>query len=193
MNGGEILAWTAAALDAAAIPYMIVGSFASSAFGQPRTTMDLDVVIEPTNETLARFLDGLDPDRFYVDREVAIDALRRRGMFNVIDSATGWKVDFVIRKATAHAVEELGRRIQGVLLGVQVMVATPEDVILAKLGWAKDGGSQRQLEDVANILAARRDQLDRAYLERWIERAGADRCVGPGAARGVGPRNRGRR
>lgn len=151
---------------------MIVGSFASSAFGQPRTTMDLDVVIEPTNETLRRFLDGLDEDRFYVDREVALDALRRRGMFNVIDSTTGWKIDFVIRKATAHAVEELRRRIHGVLLGVPVMVATPEDIILAKLGWAKDGGSQRQLEDVAGILAARRDQLDRAYLDRWIGELG---------------------
>jgi hypothetical protein len=134
--------------------------------------MDLDVVIDPTRDGLRGFLDALDPERFYVDRDVALDALRTRGMFNVIEAATGWKVDFVIRKATAHAAEELRRRMPGVLLGVSVMVATAEDVILAKLAWAKASASTRQLDDVAGILTARGGTLDRAYLDRWIEALG---------------------
>ena len=87
---------------------------------------------------------------------------------NVIDMATGWKLDLVIRKATAHAVEELTRRVVGTVAGVRAPLATAEDVIIGKLAWAREGTSDRQLADVAGILAARGSELDRGYLERWI-------------------------
>ncbi|KAB2900027.1 MAG: nucleotidyltransferase family protein [Kofleriaceae bacterium] len=172
MTGSETLRWLVAALEQAAVPYMVVGSFASSVYGRPRTTHDLDVVIDPTAASLDAFLGALDMDRFYVDADVARDALRRRTMFNVIDSTTGWKVDLVIRKQRPFSVEEFRRKQSGTILGVPVQLATAEDVVIAKLEWALAGGSARQLDDVRGILAAHGDRLDLAYVTAWAETLG---------------------
>lgn len=155
-------------LDSIGIPYMVVGSFASTAHGEPRSTQDLDLVIDPTPEQLERLIAGFDSERFYLDRDVARDALRRRGMFNVIEMSTAWKLDLVIRKARAFSLEEMQRRQVMPMLGLDVATATPEDTIIAKLEWAKQGASDRQLDDVAGILRVRGPELDIAYVERWI-------------------------
>lgn len=156
-------------LERLGIPYMVVGSFASTFHGEPRSTRDLDIVIDPTPAKLEAFLQTLSPDRVYVDPDVARDALRRRSMFNVIDMASGWKLDVIIRKARAFSVEELARRQKGDIVGVAADTATAEDTIIAKLEWAKAGSSDRQLEDVAGILRVRGDALDLDYIERWVE------------------------
>lgn len=157
-----------ALLEAAGIPYMVVGSFASMVHGEPRTTHDLDLVIDPTADTLDQLLATLDPDLFYVDADTARDALHRRAMFNIIDMRTAWKVDLVVRKDRPFSCEELARRTEQDLLGVAVPTATAEDTIIAKLEWARQGASERQLRDVAGILRVRGESLDRAYLEHWI-------------------------
>lgn len=106
---GGLLRTIITALDAAVIPHMVVGSFASTAHGEPRTTRDLDLVIDPRPDQLDNLLGALDAERFYVDPDVARDALRRRSMFNVIEIATGWRLDLVIRKARPFSVEEMRR------------------------------------------------------------------------------------
>jgi hypothetical protein len=164
----ELLRVVTTSLDGLAIPHMVVGSFASTFLGEPRTTRDLDLVIDPTPAQLEHWVESLDPDRFYVDADVARDALRRRSMFNVIEMATGWKLDLVIRKARAFSQEELQRRQKVEMLGVKVDAATAEDTIIAKLEWAKQGGSERQLEDAAGILRVRAGSLDLGYIERWV-------------------------
>ena len=77
---------------------MVVGSFASMVHGEPRTTHDLDLVIDPSHYELERFLAAIDMNAFYVDPDVARDARRRRSMFNIIDMNSAWKVALVIRK-----------------------------------------------------------------------------------------------
>ncbi len=90
-------------------------------------------------------------------------------MFNVIDHASGWKVDFIIRKNRAFSREELDRRVAIAILGVPVFVASPEDTIIAKLEWSKaSAGSERQRRDVAGILAVSGSTLDFAHIERWV-------------------------
>jgi len=157
-------------LDVADVPFMIAGSFASAAHGMPRTTQDLDVVIDPASpEALETLVGSMSPDEYYVDADAAHDALRRRSMFNVVDHASGWKIDFIIRKNRAFSREEFARRLKVTLLDVAVYVASPEDTIVAKLEWSKQcGGSERQRRDVAGILATVGPQIDRAYVERWI-------------------------
>jgi hypothetical protein len=148
---------------------MIVGSFASTLHGEPRTTRDLDVVIDPSAEQLDELLAALPADRYYVDPDVARDALAQRSMFNVIDSASAWKIDLMIRKPRAFSIEELGRRVAVEMLGVMVPAATAEDTILAKLEWSHQSGSDRQLEDVRGILRVRGHSLDHSYIERWVD------------------------
>lgn len=93
-------------------------------------------------------------------------------MFNIIDMRTAWKVDLVIRKNRPFSREELARRSELDILGVVVPTASAEDTIIAKLEWAKQGESERQLRDVVGILRVRGENLDRAYIERWVEDLG---------------------
>lgn len=74
-------------LDAAGIPYMLTGSFASGIHGQPRASHDIDFVIAPTLGSLNKLLEGLPPDDYYVSREAALDAYGRESLFNVVDMA----------------------------------------------------------------------------------------------------------
>lgn len=168
MSATRLLTAIVPALESLGIPHMVVGSFASSAHGVPRTTQDLDVVIDPSAAQLEGLLATIDHDLFYVDDDVARDALRRRSMFNVIDMTSAWKLDFVIRKARPFSIEELRRRARAPILGIEVDTATAEDTIIAKLEWSKDGGSERQLDDVAGIVRQRGGELDHAYIERWV-------------------------
>ena len=156
--------------DEAGVPFMVAGSFASTAHGMPRTTQDVDVVIDPPSlaaiEALVR---SMPPDDYYVDADAARDAFRRRTMFNVIDLASGWKVDLIVRKNRPFSRAEFERRRPFALLGVAVFVASAEDTIVAKLEWSKQGGgSERQRRDVAGILATVGTSLDRAYVDRWV-------------------------
>jgi len=147
---------------------MVAGSFASTFHGVARATQDLDLVIDPTTAALDTLLASLDPDAYYVDLDTARDALRRRSQFNVIDMATGWKAALIIRKARPFSVEEFACRQPAELLGTHTYVATAEDSIVAKLEWAKQSDSTRQLRDVAGIVAIRGDSLDLAYIEGWV-------------------------
>lgn len=157
-------------LDGAGVPFMIAGSFASAAHGLPRTTQDVDVVIDPPSpEALEALVCSMSPDDYYVDVDTAHDALRRRSMFNVVDRASGWKVDFIICKNRAFSRGEFARRVEILMLDVPVFVASAEDTVVAKLEWSKQlGGSERQRRDVAGVIASVGDQLDREYIERWV-------------------------
>lgn len=167
---GGLLGRVAQLLEAAGVPFMVAGSFASTAHGVPRTTQDIDLIIDPPGAAeLEALLASMPPDAYYVDVDTARDALRRRSMFNVIDLASGWKVDLIFRKDRPFSREEFARRTKMTVLGVPVFVASAEDTIVAKLEWSKQsGGSERQRRDVAGILANLAGALDRAYLERWV-------------------------
>ena len=89
-------------------------------------------------------------------------------MFNVVDFATGWKVDFIIRKSRPFSLKEFDRRREEELDGVAVFVARAEDVVVAKLEWAKLGQSERQLRDASGILTSRANELDIDYIEKWV-------------------------
>lgn len=172
-SGAEaFLARVVRALDSAAVPYMLAGSFASSHHGVPRATQDIDIVVDPSFDSLDRFLAALKGDDVYFDPDVARDEFKRRSQFNVIDGSTAWKVDVIFRKGRPFSREEMSRRLPAVVLGVDVFVATVEDTILSKLEWSKLGGSERQLRDVRAIVQTKGAVLDRAYIERWLDDLG---------------------
>ena len=166
MNASTLLRRVVDALEAAAIPYMLVGSFASTWHGAPRTTQDIDIVIDPTPDGLDRLLADLGADEVYVSPS-AHDTLAARDQFNVIDAAAGWKVDLIVRKDRAFSRTELSRRVPVRLLDVDTYAATAEDTILSKLEWAAASGSDRQLADAAAVIAVGGSRLDDAYLDHW--------------------------
>jgi hypothetical protein len=175
-DAGDFLARLTAKLAGAGIPHMVVGSFASSFHGVPRSSQDVDLVIDPDAASLQRFLASLPVQEYYADADAALDALRRRGQFNVIDMATAWKADLIVRKARPFSVEEMRRPIEGDLLGARVRIASAEDTLISKMEWAKlGGGSELQLRDAAGILSLHgREKLDVGYVERWVRELGLE-------------------
>ncbi len=155
---------------------MLSGSLASAHFGEARSTNDVDLVIDPSEEQLRSFVSRLGGN-VYVSRQGAGEALRERGMFNVVDLETGWKADLIIRKSRPFSQIELGRRRPVPALGAVVSMVSPEDSILSKLEWAKEGGSARQRRDALGVAIVQRDVLDRDYLRRWAVELGVSESL----------------
>lgn len=168
MSQIRVLESVLALLDEVGIPHMMVGSFASGFHGEFRATQDADVVIDPTAKQLGEFVDRA-AEEFYVSRETALDALARRGQFNLVHFETAWKIDLIVRKDRPFSRVEFGRRQVGSVGESSVPINTAEDVILSKLEWAKTSGSERQLSDAVGVIAARGEGLDWEYLLRWAE------------------------
>src|SRR5688572_16767899 len=113
---------------------MIVGSFASSAHGEPRLTQDIDIVIDPTAAQLDQLCAAFPADTYYVSPDAARDALSRRTQFNVIHPDSWNKIDFMIARADAWGRAQVARRaLIPILPNREAYVAKPEDVIIAKL------------------------------------------------------------
>ncbi len=172
MSLPEVFERVTAALDQAGILYMLTGSFASALYGIPKSTQDIDFVIEATASQLRTFVQSLPSEEYYADLEAALEAQRRESLFNVIDLRTGWKIDLIFRKSRAFSRQEFDRRQSVELQGARLFVASAEDIVVAKLEWAKLANSQRQIEDAAAILKLRWEALDRTYLEKWISDLG---------------------
>jgi hypothetical protein len=168
MSAPDVLRRITTALDRAGIAYMLTGSFASAHHGAPRSTLDIDIIIAANSEQLRIFVKSLPSGEYYSDLGAALEAHGRQSLFNVIDLATGWKIDLIILKSRAFSQEEFVRRQLVKVDGLPLFVASAEDVVIAKLEWSKLAQSQRQIEDVAAILGLRWEALDRLYLEQWI-------------------------
>ncbi len=155
-------------LDRLGLPYMFVGSAASTLHGPPRSTQDIDLVVALTLEDVHRLVAAFPDDGYYVSAEAVRDAVLRRYAFNIIDLESGWKADFMVLKVRPFSRREFERRQRADVFGTPSWVATAEDTILAKLEWSQlAGGSTRQRDDVLGVLEAQWERLDVAYLAQW--------------------------
>jgi hypothetical protein len=102
----------------------------------------------------------------YVDLESALQALLTDEQFNAIDPTTGWKADLIFRRARPFSESEFGRRQQRELLGIEISLATLEDLIIAKLEWSELGDSELQRRDIRELLEMAGYEIDREYIER---------------------------
>jgi hypothetical protein len=168
MSLASVLQKVTAALAQAGVSYMLTGSFASAYYGLPRSTQDIDLVIVATAGQLRTFVENLLSSQYYVDLNAAVTAHRQESMFNVIDLESGWKIDLIICKSRDFSREEFSRRQRVEVQGMALFIASAEDVVIAKLEWAKRAQSRRQIEDAAGILKMRSGSLDAVYLEKWI-------------------------
>jgi hypothetical protein len=169
MNSGEILRELVGALGQAQIPYMIVGSFASNLYGSGRGTQDIDIVISATPDQIRNFFGALPQADYFFDLQDALEACKRKSMFNILDMARGWKVDLIFEKPNAYHQQAFQRRTAAEIDGVPLVAETAEDVIISKLEWARMGASLRQIEDVSGILKERYDLLDLNYVQKWVK------------------------
>jgi len=175
MEPSDLLRHVVERLERLGIPYLVTGSTATIAFGEPRYTNDIDVVADLRLAQLDAFCGSFSPEEFYLSQDAARDAIRRRSQFNVIHPASGLKVDFIIPKDTAFDKSRMRRGVR-LRLGpdYEATFASPEDVILKKLEYYRSGESDKHLRDITGVLKVRGDRLDRAYIAAWAARLGVN-------------------
>jgi hypothetical protein len=155
------------ALDNAGIQYMVSGSMALTIYTIPRMTRDIDIVVELRKEDIEKFY-LIFEGHSYIDKLTIEEEVSRRGMFNVIDHRTGYKIDFMLKKHTPFREHEFGRRIQTMAFGFPTWVVSIEDLILSKIIWIQDYQSDRQIDDIKNLLL--NEQADKNYIIDWCEK-----------------------
>lgn len=164
----ELLTSVLDELDKLSIPYVVTGSWASSLQGEPRSTHDVDLVIDLEAQQVPAFLAAFENPDYYLSSVAVNDAILHQTMFNLLDLRGGEKVDFWIRTAEPWDQERFNRRIATRLFGRDVWITTPEDTILAKLRWSKlSGGSEKQFTDALRVYEVQRQQLDTEYIAKW--------------------------
>lgn len=161
-------------LDELGIPYALGGSLASSLFGEPRATADVDVALQIDPELGEALLEKVQPE-FYVPIDSARQAIRTHDAFNLLSSDQAMKVDLFVLGDGLLDRRQIERRVLVPLPGADsgVWVTSPEDQVLRKLDWYRRGGSvsDRQWRDVIGIILVRGDALDLQYLRETADQA----------------------
>jgi len=171
MSQQELLKKVIQALNQTKIQYMITGSAASSLHGEPRSTLDIDMVIAIQKSRVHELVKTFPPPDFYLNEDSILDAITRQSMFNLIELKGGDKIDFWILTNEPFDQSRFSRKISEDFMGLRIQVSTPEDTILAKLRWAKlSGGSEKQFTDALRVYEVQYGKLDIDYLEHWVKK-----------------------
>ena len=163
--------------DDLGIPYLVGGSLASSLYGIPRTTQDVDLVAGVGLPQVDAFTQAISGE-FYTDAGMIREAVKRGASFNVIHLATMFKADVFVLRSDPWAREEMARarvtRVESPDGMVEIRFSSPEDTILHKLRWFRMGNevSDRQWNDIVGVLKIQGDTLDKDYLDRWATSLG---------------------
>jgi hypothetical protein len=171
MSQQELLKKVILALESAGIEYMVSGSIASSLQGEPRLTHDIDVVLAIQEPKVGLLVGSFPPPEYYLDENSILDAIRKKGVFNLIDVNSGDKVDFWILTDEPFDSSRFKRKYAQEVMGLELVVSSPEDTILIKLKWARlSEGSEKQYTDALRVYEVQFEKLDMDYLVGWSER-----------------------
>ncbi len=181
MQPTEVLLLVTETLEALGIPYCVGGSFASSAYGEPRTTRDADILVSLPATKVALFGARIEAD-FFVQIADMYDAVARapalrddplhRATFNLVHRHSFFRIDLFVSSGRAYEMVQFSRRIaQTIAVNPerQAYFVSPEDIILIKLDWFRmsQGVLDRQWSDIQSVLATQGADLDVSYLQQW--------------------------
>lgn len=170
MEQYELLRQLVRCFESLGIQYLVTGSIASMAYGEPRFTNDIDVVADVREGHIKGLKNCFPENEFYLSEDAVREAIRRQHQFNIIHPASGLKVDVIIRKQDAFDNSRLSRlkKLQATE-DTSANFAAPEDVIIKKMEFYKEGGSEKHLRDITGILKISREMIDYEYINRWAD------------------------
>jgi hypothetical protein len=171
----KLLKDVATTLQSLGIEFMLTGSHASSLQGEARSTHDIDLVVDLQLSHVQPLLQAFAGDRFYLSESALTEAIRSKRTFNLLESATGEKVDFWVLSETPFNQSRFARRRPIDIGGLTLCISSPEDTILMKLSWCRQlGGSEKQFHDVLGVYELQFDLLDQEYLQKWVAALGVE-------------------
>jgi len=169
-------------LNELSISYYIGGSIASSVFGLPRSTMDIDIIADIKISHIPHLKKQLE-NEFYIDEDMIKDAINRISSFNLIHLETAMKIDVFIQQQNNYQKNAKNRRTKDTLIendkSSEFYFSSPEDIILNKLKWYEMGNriSERQWLDVLGVIKVQGNSLDKEYLKSWAEKIGVSKLL----------------
>jgi hypothetical protein len=175
MEQSDLLRYTVAVLEELGARYFVTGSTASIFFGEPRFTNDLDIVVDLHDGDVARLCAEFPPPEFYLSEEAARRAVAQKGSFNILQPASGLKVDVIVPADSMFNRSRFSRlqRIK-TAADLHVCFTSAEDVIIKKMEFFREGGAEKHLRDITGILKVSGEALDYEYIKGWAENLGLE-------------------
>lgn len=173
MEPSELLRFVVSVLERLELAYFVTGSTVTIFYGEPRFTNDIDIVVDLPLSAVEEFCRQFPEDEFYVSHTAASDAVRRCAQFNIIQPRSGLKVDVIVPPPTAFNRSRFARarRVQAGE-GWDASFSSPEDAIVKKMEFYRNGGSDKHLRDIAGVLKTSGREIDLAYIEQWADTLG---------------------
>lgn len=162
-------------LNRLGVEYMVTGSAASMAYGEPRLTLDVDIVLQLVGGRIRDFVQAFPPEHYYCPPEdvIRVETNREsRGHLNVIHMSSGFKADIYPLGRDPLHIWGMGRRRRMIVGSEPVMLAPPEYVIVRKLEFYREGRSEKHLRDIAGMLRVSGEVIDQQAIEEWTRRLG---------------------
>jgi hypothetical protein len=159
----ELLKRVCKSLDDNRFAYMISGSIAMNIYSIPRMTMDIDIVVDLSLERIDEFTE-LFPESYF-NKTTIRNEIKQKGIFNIIDHETGFKIDFILRKDSEYYQLAFNRRERIKELDTELWVISLEDLIIAKLIWIQQYQSEKQIHDIENLMF--NPDKDLNYIKKW--------------------------
>lgn len=170
MDQKQLLGYLIDSLKKIGIEYLLVGATASSIFGEPRFTFDIDVVVNLLPEQVSLLKKAFPEEEFYFDEEAAQEAIRGGHQFNIIHPQSGLKIDLMIKKDDPFDDSRFSRKkIMEIMPGIEAAFASPEDLIIKKMDYYRRGSSEKHLRDIAGIIKICDQELDYHYINFWAK------------------------
>ena len=158
-------------LEKLRIQYFVTGSIVSIFYGEPRLTNDIDIVADVKEEHIKGLLKELPRDEFYLSEEAVRNAVRNKFHFNIIHPSSGFKIDVIIPEESAFNDSRFKRAKKvSPTKETEAVFSSPEDVVIMKMRFYKEGESEKHLRDITGILTISGEEIDKKYIEYWVEK-----------------------
>jgi len=171
----ELLQAVISILEKLGLRYFVTGSVAAIYYGEPRFTNDIDIVVDLPEEYVPHLLEAFPQGEFYLSEDALRRAVRRRGMCNLIHVPSSLKVDIMVAEDSLfnRSRFERARRVKPDEQ-FEAFFSSAEDVILKKMDFFREGGSEKHLRDITGIMMVSGDELDHDYIESWADQMGLE-------------------